>query len=392
MYKVQTFNNIAEEGLKKLSDAGIETVQDSADAIILRSHKLSVDEFGDSLKVIARAGAGTNNIPTAEATNKGIVVMNTPGANANAVKELVSCGMLLASRGIVQGINFLNNSKISNDADLHQSMESTKKAFKGSELEGKTLGIIGLGSIGSQLAQASHALGMKLIGYDPYISIDAAWRLPREVEKAETLEFLIRNSDFISIHIPLTEETKGFISIKELTHCKKGATLINLARQGIANELDVIQALKNGKLNRYVTDFPSPELIQQNLEEDNVILLPHLGASTQEAEINCAMMAANQTLNFLRDGTVKNSVNFPDIYLEPSTGNRLIVINKNEPGMIGQIADKIGAMNLNINDMSNKSRDEVAINLIDLDEAISDECLRELNKIEHVITARKCYV
>jgi D-3-phosphoglycerate dehydrogenase len=232
---------------------------------------------------------------------------------------------------------------------------------------------------------------MKLIGYDPYISIDAAWRLPREVEKAETLEFLIRNSDFISIHIPLTEETKGFISIKELTHCKKGATLINLARQGIANELDVIQALKDGKLNRYVTDFPSPELIQQNLEEDNVILLPHLGASTQEAEINCAMMAANQTLNFLRDGTVKNSVNFPDIYLEPSTGNRLIVINKNEPGMIGQIADKIGAMNLNINDMSNKSRDEVAINLIDLDEAISDECLRELNKIEHVITARKCY-
>ena len=261
MYKVQTFNSIAEEGLKKLSDAGIEIVQDSADAIILRSHKLSADEFGDSLKVIARAGAGTNNIPTAEATNKGIVVMNTPGANANAVKELVICGMLLASRGIVQGINFLNNSKISSDADLHQSMETTKKAFKGYELDGKTLGIIGLGAIGSQLAQASHALGMKLIGYDPYISIDAAWRLPREVEKAETLEFLIRNSDFISIHIPLTEETKGFISIKELTHCKKGATLINLARQGIANELDVIQALKDGKLNRYVTDFPSPELI-----------------------------------------------------------------------------------------------------------------------------------
>ena len=390
MYKVQTFNNIAEEGLKNLSDAGIEIIQGSADAIILRSHKLSVEEFGDSLKVITRAGAGTNNIPTAEATNKGIVVMNTPGANANAVKELVICGMLLASRGIIQGINFLNNSQATNEADLYQILESSKKAFKGSELEGKTLGIIGLGYIGSQLGQASHSLGMKLIGYDPYLSVDAAWRLPREVIKADTLEFLLRNSDFISIHIPLTEETNGFISAKELIHCKEGATLINLARQGITREHDVIQALIDGKLNRYVTDFPSPELIQQNLVGDNVILLPHLGASTKEAEINCAMMAANQTLNFLREGTIKNSVNFPDIYLEPSTGNRLIVINKNEPGMIGQIADQIGAMNLNINDMSNKSRNEVAINLIDLDEIITDECLRELNNIEHVIAARRC--
>ena len=214
--------------------------------------------------------------------------------------------------------------------------------------------------------------------------------MPREVVKADTLEFLLRNADFISIHIPLTEETNGFISAKELVHCKEGATLINLARQGITNEHDVIKALTDGKLNRYVTDFPSPELIQQNLVGDNVILLPHLGASTKEAEINCAMMAANQTLNFLREGTIKNSVNFPDIYLEPSTGNRLIVINKNEPGMIGQIADQIGAMNLNINDMSNKSRNEVAINLIDLDEIITDECLKELNNIEHVIAARRC--
>lgn len=270
-------------------------------------------------------------------------------------------------------------------------MEAIKKAFKGSELSGKTLGIIGLGAIGSQLAQAAHALGMKLIGYDPYISIDAAWRLPREVEKAETLEFLIRNSDFISLHIPLTEDTRDFISHSQLSNCKEGATLINLARQGIVNEDDVIQALRESKLKRYVTDFPSAKLIQQNIEEDNIILLPHLGASTKEAEINCAVMAANQTINFLKDGTVKNSVNFPDIYLEPSTGNRLVVINRNAPGMIGKIADKLGELGLNINDMSNKSREDVAINLIDLDEEVSEDCLSQLNQIENVISARKCY-
>ncbi|MEK9650401.1 MAG: 3-phosphoglycerate dehydrogenase family protein [Gammaproteobacteria bacterium] len=392
MYKVQLFNNIADEGLKRLSEAGVELVTQSGDAILLRSHKLLTDEFEESLKVIARAGAGTNNIPIDEATSRGIVVMNTPGANANAVKELVVCGMLLASRGIIQGINFLNNSKIDSSLDLHQSMESTKKDFKGSELQGKTLGIIGLGAIGSQLAQAAHALGMKLIGYDPYISIDAAWRLPKEVEKADTLELLIKNSDFISIHVPLTEETKDFINNNQLAFFKKGATLINLARHGIVNEITVIKALQDKKLHRYVTDFPSPALIQQNIAEDNVILLPHLGASTEEAEINCATMAATQIVNFLKEGTIKNSVNFPDIYLEPSTGNRLIVINKNEPGMIGKIADRIGSLNLNINDMSNKSRGDIAINLIDIDGVITDECLNDLKNIEHVISARKCNV
>lgn len=391
MYKVKTFNNIAEEGLQRLSGENFQSVDASPDAILLRSHKLSTQEFGNSLKVIARAGAGVNNVPIADATEKGIVVMNTPGANANAVKELVICGMLLASRGIVQGINFLNSYSLSDATDLNQSMEAIKKAFKGSELSGKTLGIIGLGAIGSQLAQAAHALGMKLIGYDPYISIDAAWRLPREVEKAETLEFLIRNSDFISLHIPLTEDTRDFISHSQLSNCKEGATLINLARQGIVNEDDVIQALRESKLKRYVTDFPSAKLIQQNIEEDNIILLPHLGASTKEAEINCAVMAANQTINFLKDGTVKNSVNFPDIYLEPSTGNRLVVINRNAPGMIGKIADKLGELGLNINDMSNKSREDVAINLIDLDEEVSEDCLNQLIQIENVISARKCY-
>ena len=391
MYKVQTFNNIAEEGLQRLSDENFQSVDASADAILLRSHKLSSQEFGSSLKVIARAGAGVNNVPIADATAKGIVVMNTPGANANAVKELVICGMLLASRGIVQGINFLNSYTLSDATELNQSMESIKKAFKGSELSGKTLGIIGLGAIGSQLAQAAHALGMRLIGYDPYISIDAAWRLPREVEKAETLELLIRNSDFISLHIPLTEHTRDFINHKQLSNCKEGATLINLARQGIVNEDDVIQALRENKLKRYVTDFPSPKLIQQNIEADNIILLPHLGASTKEAEINCAVMAANQTINFLKDGTIKNSVNFPDIYLEPSTGNRLVVINRNAPGMIGKIADKLGELGLNINDMSNKSREDIAINIIDLDEDVSEDCLNQLNQIEHVISARKCH-
>jgi len=388
MFTYKTFNNIAEEGITTLEERNIAEVADNPDGLILRSHKLVKEEFGNSLSCIARAGAGVNNIPIADATSAGIVVMNTPGANANAVKELVICGMLLSSRGIVEGINF-SQALDSNDADtVNKMLEAQKKTFAGNELAGKTLGIVGLGAIGSMLAQASQALGMKLIGYDPHISIDAAWRLPREVEKAESLEDLLKKSDYISLHVPLIEATKNLINAKNLKYFKPDARLINLSRGGIVNSNDVIDALENGSLSRFVTDFPTPELISRSANSNDVILLPHLGASTKEAEVNCAVMAANQLANFLEDGTILNSVNFPNISQERSTPHRLVIINRNEPGMISKITDCIATLNLNITDMTNKSRDETAINLIDLELEASEELIGQLQAIDHVLRVR----
>ena len=388
MFTYKTFNNIAEEGIATLAERNIAEVVDNPDGLILRSHKLVKEEFGNSLSCIARAGAGVNNIPIADATSAGIVVMNTPGANANAVKELVICGMLLSSRGIVEGINF-SQTLDSNDADtVNKMLEAQKKTFAGNELAGKTLGIVGLGAIGSMLAQASQALGMKLIGYDPHISIDAAWRLPREVEKAESLEDLLKKSDYISLHVPLIEATKNLINAKNLKYFKPDARLINLSRGGIVNSNDVIDALENGSLSRFVTDFPTPELISRAANSNDVILLPHLGASTKEAEVNCAVMAANQLANFLEDGTILNSVNFPNISQERSTPHRLVIINRNEPGMISKITDCIATLNLNITDMTNKSRDETAINLIDLELEASEELIGQLQAIDHVLRVR----
>ena len=388
MFTYKTFNNIAEEGIATLAERRIAEVADNPDGLILRSHKLVKEEFGNSLSCIARAGAGVNNIPIADATSAGIVVMNTPGANANAVKELVICGMLLSSRGIVEGINF-SQTLDSNDADtVNKMLEAQKKTFAGNELAGKTLGIVGLGAIGSMLAQASQALGMKLIGYDPHISIDAAWRLPREVEKAESLEDLLKKSDYISLHVPLIEATKNLINAKNLKYFKPDARLINLSRGGIVNSNDVIDALENGSLSRFVTDFPTPELISRSANSNDVILLPHLGASTKEAEVNCAVMAANQLANFLEDGTILNSVNFPNISQERSTPHRLVIINRNEPGMISKIADCIATLNLNITDMTNKSRDETAINLIDLELEASEDLIGQLQAISHVLRVR----
>jgi|TARA_B110000967_G_C18892945_1_gene568590 D-3-phosphoglycerate dehydrogenase len=388
MFTYKTFNNIAEEGISTLADRHISEVADNPDGLILRSHKLVKEEFGKSLLCIARAGAGVNNIPIADATSAGIVVMNTPGANANAVKELVICGMLLSSRGIVEGINF-SQTLDSNDADtVNKMLEAQKKTFAGNELAGKTLGIVGLGAIGSMLAQASQALGMKLIGYDPHISIDAAWRLPREVEKAETLEDLLKKSDYISLHVPLVEATKNLINVENLKYFKPDARLINLSRGGIVNSNDVIDALEDGSLSRFVTDFPTPELIARSAGSNDVILLPHLGASTKEAEVNCAVMAANQLSNFLEDGTILHSVNFPNVSQERSTSHRLVIINRNEPGMISKITDCIAALNVNIADMTNKSRDGVAINLIDLGLEASEDLIDQLQAIDHVMSVR----
>ncbi|MDA9196369.1 3-phosphoglycerate dehydrogenase family protein [Gammaproteobacteria bacterium] len=389
MYKYKIYNNIAKEGLDILNQ-NMQEDQVNPDTLLLRSQVLQESDFNSSLKCVGRAGAGTNNIPIAEATNKGVVVFNTPGANANAVKELVVCGMLLSSRGILQGSSFAMTLKGLDGANLNASMESEKKNFKGSELKGKTLGIVGLGAIGSLLAQTANIMGMKIIGYDPYISVDAAWRLPKEVEKADTLEALLSNSDYISLHVPLLESTKDLISSKTLNIIKKGAKIINLSRGGIVNNNDVIGALKSKQISRYVTDFPTPELIDRASENGDVILLPHLGASTKEAEVNCATMAAEQVSNFLANGTIINSVNFPSIKLGRTYNFRMVIINKNEPGMIGKIADKIASSHLNITDMTNKSRDDIAINLIDLDQNPSEEIVKDIESIEHVLSVRLC--
>ena len=388
MFTFKTFNNIAEDGLAVMASKNINAVSENPDALILRSHKLVAEEFGHNLSAIARAGAGVNNIPVKNATDLGVVVFNTPGANANAVKELVICGMLLSSRGIVDGINFAKNLESSDSDALNKMLEAQKKTFAGNELSGKTIGIVGLGAIGSMLAQASQALGMKLVGYDPHISIDSAWRLPREVEKAETLEDLLKKSDYVSLHVPLVEATKNLINADNLKYFKSGSRLINLSRGGIVNSNDVIQALENGNLSKFVTDFPTPELIARSAENSDVILLPHMGASTKEAEVNCAVMAANQIANFLQRGVIINSVNFPNVSLERSTPHRLVIITKNEPGMISKITDSIASLNLNIAEMSNKSRDEIAINLIDLEHEASDELISQLKSIEHVLKVR----
>jgi len=388
MYKYQTLNNIAPEGLEVLSNQKYAEVSENPDGLLLRSHKLLESDLGENLVCVARAGAGTNNIPIDDATKRGIVVFNTPGANANAVKELVICGMLLSSRGIIEGIDFSKTLE-SKDADsLNKAMEMQKKSFAGNELAGKTLGIVGLGAIGSMLAQAAQTLGMNIVGYDPHISIEAAWRLPREVQKADSMESLLGQADYVSLHVPLVEATTNLINASTLKHFKEGAKLINLSRGGIVNSDDVMIELESGKLGKFVTDFPTPELVIRSSTKNDVILLPHLGASTKEAEINCAVMAANQMANYLNDGTIINSVNFPMVSQARSTNYRLIVINHNEPGMISKITDSIAASNINIADMTNKSRENIAINIIDLENSASADLINELRSVEHVLMVR----
>ena len=390
MYKYKIFNNIASEGIDYLIKNDLVLNEEDPEAILLRSKVLSEDDFNDQLLCIGRAGAGVNNIPADLATKKGVVVFNTPGANANAVKELVLCGLFLSSRGIIQGNAFAKNLSIDEPSEFNSIIEKKKKAFKGSELHGKTLGIIGLGAIGSMVAQSAEALGMKLVGFDPYISIDAAWRLPKEVQKANSLEELVGSSDFISIHVPLLDSTKNLVSKDLLKHFKKGSKLINLSRGGIVNNDDVIEALETEVLSCFVTDFPSIELSKRADKYEDVILLPHIGASTLEAEVNCSVMAVEQVIDFLKNGNIINSVNFPRIRLSRSADHRLIIINKNAPGMIGKIAEFIAKEKLNISDMVNKSREDIAINLIDLDNEPPPELVESLNKIEHVLSVRVC--
>ena len=390
MYTYKIYNNISVEGIDCLEENGFTKDAKNPDALLIRSQIINEDDFNESLKCICRAGAGVNHIPIDMATDRGVVVFNTPGGNANAVKELVICGLLLSSRGIIQGHQFAQT-LLNQDADeLTHLVETNKKNFKGNELKGKTIGIIGLGAIGSLLAQSVVSMDMKVIGYDPNISIDAAWQLPKEVVKADDLKYLLSNSDYISIHVPLVDETKNLICKDVIKFIKPGAKLINLSRGSIVNNKDVLNALENKKISTFVTDFPSPEMVKRSIEFSDVILLPHLGASTKEAEINCAVMAAEQATRFLKDGEIINSVNFPKVKLGRTTKHRLVVVHKDEPGVIGNITGEIASHNLNIRDMINKSRNEIAITVIDLDDDPSQKIIDNLKEIVNVLSVRLC--
>ncbi|PCJ25594.1 MAG: 3-phosphoglycerate dehydrogenase [SAR86 cluster bacterium] len=388
MYKIQTFNQISERGLERLPSQQYQVGPDvsDADAILLRSHKLDAEAIGEGLKAVARAGAGTNNVPVATCTEKGVVVFNTPGANANAVKELVLCGLLLASRGIIRGINFASTqSDITDYAELAKLMEQEKKKFKGSEIAGKTLGVIGLGAIGSMVAEMAIGQGMKVLGYDPALSVDAAWRLPSKVKRKESIAALIASSDFISLHLPVLDSTRGLINKEMFDAMGEGTCLVNFARDEIVDSEALLEALESGNLSKYVSDFPRPELMGR----DDVISMPHIGASTSEAEENCAIMGADQLMDFLENGNIKNSVNFPNLSLDraenAAEGTRLAICNRNVPNMLGQILSLLADQNINVIDMINKSRDDIAYNLIDLEVAPSADTVSSILNIDDVI-------
>ena len=387
MYKIKTYNAIAPIGLERfpadLYSVGAEV--DTADAVLLRSHKLGVDELSSGLRAIARAGAGTNNVPVAQCSERGIVVFNTPGANANSVKELVLTGLLLASRDVFGGINYVRSlAAVQDEGELNKLVEAEKKRFKGRELVGKTLGVVGLGAIGSMVARAALDLGMNVVGYDPALSVDAAWRIPAEVERMQNLPSLFAKADYVTLHVPLLPATEGLINEESLRAFKPGSVLLNFARQPIVDATALAAALESGQVARYVADFPVPGL----LEHDRVLLTPHLGASTEEAEENCAVMAADQLRRFLESGSIVNSVNFPAVVSEAYEGYRLAVSNENVPGMLGQMTAVLAERNINVIDLVNKSRDGIAYNLIDLSEAPDQGLITAIAQIESVINVR----
>ena len=386
MYKVLTLNQISIKGLDRFPREQYEIASEfqHPDAILLRSHKLDNAEIAETVMCIGRAGAGTNNIPVDECTRRGIPVFNAPGANANAVKELVAAGLLLGSRGIVEGINYVNTLEIRDEAELNKLLEAQKKQFKGSELTGKTLGVVGLGAIGSLVAEMALTLGMEVCGFDPALSVDAAWRLSSQVKKMDSLNGLFARSDYVTLHLPVLESTRGLINAELLRQMKPGGCLLNFARQEIVDSQGIVEALEQGTPRRYITDFPQPDLIGR----DDVILMPHIGASTEEAEENCAMMAADQVRDFIEHGNIRNSVNFPTLLLEPCDGVRLAISNENIPAMLGKLLSLLADENINIIDMLNKSRADVAYNLIDVECVPSDEVLQKMRDIEGVINVR----
>lgn len=388
MYKIQTLNKIAAEGLAIFPREEYEIASEilNPDAILVRSAEMHELELPETVKAVARAGAGVNNIPVAKYTERGIVVFNTPGANANAVKELVIAALLFSSRPVHKAAAWAKGLAGKGD-EIPELAEKGKSQFVGPEIKGKTLGVIGLGAIGAMVANDAIGLGMNVIGYDPFISVDAAWSLSRAVNKAESLDALLAKSDYITVHVPQTNDTKGFINADKLRIAKKGTRIINFARGGLVNNADMIAAIQEGRVTAYVTDFADEEL----LKTEGVICLPHLGASTPEAEDNCAFMAVNQLINFLENGNIVNSVNFPKCKIDepiPANGARLCVSNKNVPNMIGQITSILAGARLNISSMTNQNRADVAYNLIDVDDKISANVIANLKDIDGVIGVR----
>lgn len=367
---IQTFNKISPFGLDILKDAGFE-IDNGSDPVgaMVRSAKLHEEQFPKSLLAIARAGAGTNNIPVDRCASEGIVVFNTPGANANAVKELVLAGLLLSSRRVVQGIEWAKTLKGKGD-EVGPAVEKGKSAFVGPEIKGKTLGIIGLGAIGVLVANAANHLGMKVVGYDPFLSIESAWNLTHSATRAKNIEEIYKTCDYITIHVPLNDETRGFINKQTIDMMKPGVRILNFARGELVNSKDLIAALEEGKVASYVTDFPNDEVIGV----DGVIAIPHLGASTPESEDNCAKMAAEELVDYIQNGNINHSVNMPNITLARQGNKRICVIHKNIPNMISQIAGALSG--INIENMLNKSKGEYAYSMLDVadcdDKAVND--------------------
>ena len=384
MYKYHCLNPISAVGLDQLDEnyVNVETAK-GADAILVRSAKMHEMEFDKNLKVIARAGAGVNNIPLERCAEEGVVVFNTPGANANGVKELVIAGMLLAARDIIGGINWVQ--EYEEDGDIAKITEKKKKVFAGTELEGKKLGVIGLGAIGVLVANAAVHLGMEVYGYDPYVSVDSAWRWSRNIHHAKTADEIYKECDYITVHVPALEDTKGMINKDAISLMKKGVVILNFARDVLVNQEDIVDALVSEKVRCYVTDFPTKEIVGVR----GAIVIPHLGASTEESEDNCAKMAAAEVKDFLENGNITHSVNFPDCDMgAKGEGERITILHKNIPNMIGQFTALLAEKNMNIEVMTNKSRKEYAYTMLDVDGTVSEDVEAQLAAVEGVLKVR----
>ena len=387
MQQVRTYNALSDKGLSRFSADKYVVSEDCAapEAFMLRSQKLHTEVVPDSLLAVARAGAGVNNIPVANYTKQGIVVFNTPGANANAVKELIVAGLLLGSRDIYGGMTYVQElGHIDDSAEMGKLLEKEKKRFAGTEIVGKTLGVVGLGAIGSIIANLALDLGMNVIGYDPAISVEAAWQLSSQVERMESLEKLLANADFVTLHVPAIPATKHLINTKTLSGMKATAKILNFAREEIVSTDDMVNALDKGVISGYISDFPAPVLLGRK----DVILMPHIGASTEEAEENCAVMAADQLKDFLENGNIYNSVNYPPTKMSRNGGSRMTFTNSNVPKVLGQVLSVLADANLNVVDMVNKSRGEIAYNIIDIEGDIDEAVIDKVASVDGVMRVR----
>lgn len=384
MYKILTLNKISENGLKKFPETYTYSSEEAnPDAILVRSASMHEMEFDANTKAIARAGAGVNNIPLDRCSEKGIVVFNTPGANANAVKELVLCAMLMSSRKIVSALDWVKTLK-GNGAEVSKMVEKGKSAFAGPEIKGKKLGVIGLGAIGVLVANAADALGMEVYGYDPYLSVDAAWSLSRTIHHAASQDEIFKNCDYITLHVPLTPDTKEVICKKNIDLMKDNVRIMNFARGDLVKNEDLLEALNNSKVAAYATDFASDELIGA----PGVIILPHLGASTPESEDNCAVMAVAEIRDFLENGNITHSVNMPDVAVPRTGRTRITIIHKNVPNVISKITTTVADENINIDNMVNKSRGEYAYTMLDTDADVSEEAIAAITQLEETVKVR----